>query len=40
MTPDQAEALPDVMWDAMVRHMQDEAAAIQKTAATQTSARR
>ena len=29
MSPAEAEGLPDVTWDAMVRHMQREAAAIE-----------
>jgi len=39
MKPDEADGLPDVMWDAMVRHMQAEAAAIEK-ANRQTQTRR
>jgi len=33
MSPDQIDDLPDEMWAAMVRRMQAEAAAIQKTTA-------
>jgi hypothetical protein len=30
MSPDEAEGLPDTMWDAMVRHIRLEAEAIQR----------
>jgi hypothetical protein len=33
MSPDQVDTLDDEMWDAMVRHIQKEAAAIQAQAA-------
>lgn len=31
MSPDEAEALPDTLWDAMVRRIQSEADAIAKS---------